>query len=172
MFGKYGPNFAISCYPIKSEPLKPILILTLTLLFSSGLSAQYIYYRERNSGYINKESSTPAPEPKQEQPPVKEYLQKAEKEEAEKPVVEQAAPEKVYKTYPDKCPGVEGSIPWCLSYVPELLIKILVDRYEGYLMTIKGIRQEDGSTLYYCQICSNGTMRTEYANEDGVRVVK
>ncbi len=93
-------------------------------------------------------------------------------EPVKEPLKPEPPSEKVYKTYPDKCPGVEGATPWCLSYVPDLLKKILVDRYEGYLMTIKGVIQEDKSILYYCQICSDGVMVTEYAKENGEKVVK
>jgi hypothetical protein len=143
--------------------LKHIISLILFCFVGCTLSAQYIHYRQKPANNTTKDlSSGQQVQQKKADPPKAEPV----KEEPPKPE------EKVYKTYPDKCPGRAGAVPWCLSYVPDLTRKILIDRYNGYLMTIKGIVQEDRTILYHCQICSDGVMITEYAKEDGTKVIK
>jgi hypothetical protein len=151
--------------------LKQVSLLIAFALCYCYSSAQYIYYRDKRAKLITEtepvalSAPAPKPAPAREQPQVVSTA-------AEKPQKHTTdnAVQKEYKTYPDKCPGMAGAIPWCMSYVPELLIKILVDRYHGYLMTIKGIRQHDGSTRYRLQICDNGKMKEEWSLEDGTKV--
>jgi hypothetical protein len=119
----------------------------LTLLFTSvanGLIAQYLHYSDNSKKYsegrtINKEA------------------------EPGKPGEEKV----VYHEWPYCCPGIAGSIPILITYVPPELVLKLREKYQGRLYSIAGIKIDDKTHKYKLRICAGEEVEYAYADEEG-----
>jgi hypothetical protein len=76
-------------------------------------------------------------------------------------------PTVVYHKWPDKCPGLSGSIPVINNYVaPEMILK-LTEYFEGHLYSISSTRNASNKVQYKLKVCENGQIQFEYADENG-----
>ncbi len=168
-----------------------ILIPILLLIASNSLSAQYLHYEDRSQ--INK-NAKPAK-------PVRDTITRVSEPVAPAvyqgtysrvlialkgnlvapvagsitvndllvPIIDS---EVVYHTWPDKCPGMAGSIPVLNNYVPPLMVLKLTEIYQGHLYAITTIKIDRDELQYELKVCVNGVIRYDFADEDGIIVAK
>ncbi len=75
--------------------------------------------------------------------------------------------ETVYHKWPDRCPGLSGSIPVLINYIaPEMVLK-LTEIYKGHLYSISSTKNARNKVRYKLKVCENGVIRYEYADENG-----
>lgn len=80
--------------------------------------------------------------------------------------------ETVYHKWPDRCPGLSGSIPVLSNYIaPEMVLK-LTEIYKGHLYSISSARNTNNKVQYKLKVCENGVIRFEYADENGAIISK
>ena len=76
-------------------------------------------------------------------------------------------PDVVYHQWPDKCPGLSGSIPVINNYVTPQMILKLTEYYQGHLYSISSNRNAKNKVVYKLKVCKNGQISFEYADENG-----
>jgi hypothetical protein len=78
----------------------------------------------------------------------------------------------VYHEWPDRCPGLSGSIPVLTNYVPAELVPKLTEIYKGHLYSISSIKVANNKVEYKLKVCVNGEIKFEYADETGNIITK
>ncbi len=73
----------------------------------------------------------------------------------------------VYHVWPDKCPGLTGSIPVLSSYVPHEMVLKLTEIYKGHLYSISPVKLANGKVQYKMKVCVKGEITFTYADENG-----
>lgn len=78
----------------------------------------------------------------------------------------------VYHKWPDRCPGMTGSIPVLTSYVPKEIVLKLTEIFKGHLYSISPEKIENNKLQYKLKVCADGEIKFEYANELGSLITK
>jgi hypothetical protein len=73
----------------------------------------------------------------------------------------------VYHKWPDRCPGLSGSIPVVNNYIPPEMVLKLTEIYKGHLYSISSSRNAGNKMQYKLKVCENGVIKFEYADENG-----
>jgi hypothetical protein len=82
-------------------------------------------------------------------------------------IKEVKAAKSIYHDWPDRCPGVAGSIPVLTNYVPMDIVQKLTEIYKGHLYSITSRKADKDKLQYKLQICVKGETKYEYADETG-----
>jgi hypothetical protein len=117
-----------------------------TLFFigaANGVFAQYLHYSDNTKKYSES--------------------QNVHQKETAKPAEEKV----VYHEWPYCCPGIAGSIPILITYVPGELVLKLREKYQGRLYSIAGIKVDDKTHKYKLRICAGEEVEYAYADEEG-----
>lgn len=118
-----------------------------TLLLSAaanGLFAQYLHYSDDSKKRSETRSATKKAEP-----------------------VKPADEKVVYHEWPYCCPGIPGSIPILITYVPGELVLKLREKYQGRLYSIAGIKVDSNTHKYKLRVCEGDDVIYAYADESG-----
>ena len=124
--------------------MNKILLVLLLLVAANGVSAQYLYYKDHSKKHPDTrtvQKSAPAEKPKEEKV--------------------------VYHDWPDCCPGMKGSIPILVTYVPHELVLKLKEKYQGHLYSIAGMKVPVDRTAYKLRICDGNDVKYAFADEEG-----
>ena len=78
----------------------------------------------------------------------------------------------VYHDWPDRCPGLSGSIPVLTNYVPRELVLKLTEIYKGHLYSITSEKADNYKLKYKLKICVKGETKYEYADDTGTIMTK
>ncbi len=163
-----------------------ILIPILLLMACKSLSAQYLHYEDRSQ---IKRPATPAEPVSAPITPAKEAVPTTISKVSvplkgnivAPPIVPGSIHDLIipvidskflYHEWPDKCPGMPGKIPVLNNYVPPIMVLKLTEIYHGYLFTITSVKVAGGGLQYKLQVCANGVMRQDLADEHGNIIMK
>jgi hypothetical protein len=126
--------------------MNKILLVLLLLVVANGVSAQYLYYKDHSKKQpdtrtVEKSTAPETPKPKEEKV--------------------------IYHDWPDCCPGMKGSIPILVTYVPHELVLKLKEKYQGHLYSIACMKVPTDRTAYKLRICDGNEVKYAFADEEG-----
>ncbi len=73
----------------------------------------------------------------------------------------------IFHQWPDRCPGLSGSLPVINNYVPKEIVLIVTEKFKGHLYSISSYKGPDDKQEYKLKVCADGMIKYEYADVKG-----